>query len=260
MADFRNALLTSRLARLAVSFTGCGRKMSSESVELLAAGLPDTLREVNLDFHGCTQVGDKVLVILADGLKEMESLRILVLNFTDCIAVTDVGTKTLIEALTSDTLEEIWLDFAGCAHLGGDSVGALPPMIHEKTNLRSVHLDFQQIRAIGDRDVIPVIINLPFHNLVSLGLCFSKCSEITNSTMESLANALTGTRIQRLSLKFSGCRQLTHDGVMNVVAQFPSATLTKIELNFEGCGNVKGLALHKVCAERHPRAALGIMR
>jgi len=256
MGEYGQALATSGLGQLALSFDSCS-KLDDLAARALATGLAQSIKELDLDFNGCVGLSDDGVEALASALPS--AMRQLKIDLSGCKQVGNSGMKALGNALRRQSLEsgqseqtyqsaepsEVSFSLASEAwvlvpllkdYADAPAVDAPLAANHfTDYDMEDLSLSFAGCGQLSEDAIIAVVHTLP-QKLRKLVLNFYGCVALGDDFLEAVAAALPCT-VQYIELRVARCPDISDTGVQALVKRLPPG-LRHLVLDFRFCVNL----------------------
>jgi hypothetical protein len=203
-----------------------------EELHFLADAIPQSLRELSIDFTDCDDMQDEAAFEkFASALPE--SLEIIDLNFAYCIALNDDCVSLLAQAFPPE-LQILQLNLQGIQLLGDEGLAAIGYNMPSRLKvLRLSVIDCDEITDDGVRAISTGVSKARF--LDTLDLQFNYCDAITDESLEYLSYEISDClpMLHELQLCFKECTSITSFGIAACIRDLPD-DMHKLSLNFGG--------------------------
>jgi len=156
---------------LALSFYGM-EELRNSNVATLSGHLPLGLRNLDLNFAECGEIGDASLVALGNGIGKLTGLRSLNFDFALCGKVGDAGVAGLAKGIAKlRCLTYLKLRFSWSDKIRDAGVISLGACLDKLNTLLDLVLDFADCDKIGDAGAVGLVLGLEkLEGLQSVGL------------------------------------------------------------------------------------------
>jgi len=194
--------------------------------------------------------------ITGSGLKlSLETLKTLNLNLFGCTELNEEGLKTVALGLQNlQSLEQIHLNFGLCKQISDKQVSALGQSLQQLPRLYNLHIDFEaciEITANG----IQEISKLPHLEILNINL--SGCTEIAKPDFRAFSSGFKNLNsLKELTLDFFGCSSFSDESLqalserlsekaylkrLDLVVPAPSVTDQGVQNLAESLGTMRSL-------------------
>jgi len=210
ISELKKAFLQlTELNYLYINFSGCKDLTDAGATTLkeILSSLPK-LNSLHLEFPWCYNLTDQGLGQLAVGISKIEDLHSLILNFERGgkadDTLTDVGVAAIIDSLEKkNNLKVLNLNFSSCVTLTNNILLRLGEVLPKVSELNNLTLDFRLCENIEDSGIRSLKNALEVHKSVTtILLNFMWCDKISDESIDAILKLKKARQFQQLLVAF----------------------------------------------------------
>jgi len=201
-----------RIEKISVIFPCYPSQMTDEELQNMQFKRLVSLQEIEIWFGPCSQITDKGLYFLTQGLTGLANLQRIDLSLFGSNEFGNLGLHYLWEMMKSlPALEKISLFFHQCPKITDAGFYDMHQTLRCLPFLREFHSEFYRCPNISDTGLIDVCRTLKrFETLQKVELLFGGCRQITDKGFKSMIDCMKSLpNLASLGLDFFECDQLT---------------------------------------------------